>query len=82
MTDFEKKRLEFDFFGFIKKNFAKPRQCKNIDELRFYIKELADKIEDMKVSQGYVPNSAYQLLAEYNRIQNKILFTEFKNTYQ
>ncbi|MEM6524558.1 MAG: hypothetical protein AAGF85_08820 [Bacteroidota bacterium] len=81
MTDFEKKKLEFDFFGFIKKNFVKPRQCKNIDELRFYIKELSDKIEEMKMNHGYVPDSAYQLLADYNRLQNKILFTEFKNTY-
>ena len=81
MTNFEKKKLEFDFLVFFKKNFVKPRQCKNIDELQFYIKELSDKIEEMKGKFNHVPDVAYQLLTEYNQLQNKILFTEFKNTY-
>lgn len=81
MTGFEKKRLEFDFFGFVKKNFVKPQQCKNIEELQFYVKELSDKIEQMKGRYDYVPEAAYKLLSEYNRLQNKMLFAQFKNTY-
>ena len=81
MTAFERKKLEFDFFGFVKKNFVKPRQCKNIEQILFYIKELTEKIEHMKHQHNYVPESAYKLLSDYNRLQNQMLFVEFKNTY-
>ncbi|MEM9389625.1 MAG: hypothetical protein AAGA02_04080 [Bacteroidota bacterium] len=81
MTAFERKKLEFDFFGFVKKNFVKPRYCKNIEQIQFYIKELSEKMEYMKDHYDYVPESAYKLLAEYNQLQNRLLFTEFKNTY-
>ena len=54
MTAFERKKLEFDFFGFVKKNFVKPRQCKNIEQIQFYIKELTEKItvHDKTLSAG------------------------------
>ncbi len=81
MTDFEKKKLEFEFNQFAKRNFEKPRNCKNIDQIRFYIEELSQKIEEFKSSFDYVPDSAYMLLSQYNRLQNQMIFAEFKNSY-
>lgn len=81
MTEYEKKKLDFDFIGFTKRNFVKPKQCKNIEQIQFYVKELTEKIGQMKDQHQYVPDQAYRLLTEYNQLQNKLLYDEFKNTY-
>lgn len=81
MSEFEKRRLTREFELFASKNFEKPRNCKNLDQIRFYIDEVSQKVNEFKERFNYVPDSAYSLLAQYNSIQNSILFNEFKNTY-
>ncbi|MEL7004502.1 MAG: hypothetical protein AAFN93_17475 [Bacteroidota bacterium] len=81
MESYEKKRLDRQFELFTKKNFEKPSKCKNLEEIRFYIQELSLEIEQMKKDFNYVPNAAYELLSQYNRLQNKLVFADFKNTY-
>ncbi len=75
------RELDMDFRKFTEKNFEKPSKCKNIDQARFYVKELSNIIRDFKERFNYVPNNAYSLLAQYNQIQNRILFQDYKNTY-
>lgn len=81
MSEFEKKKLEFEFNKFARMNFEKPRNCRNIDQTRFYIHELSNKIEEMESVHGYVPETAYTLLAQYNKVQNQFVYEHFKNTY-
>lgn len=81
MKTYDKKRLDRQFEMFTKKNFEKPSRCKNLDEIRFYVQELSFEIEQLKKEFNYVPNSAYELLSQYNRLQNKMVFAHFKNTY-
>jgi len=81
MEPYQKKRLDRQFELFTKKNFAKPSKCKNLEEIRFYIQELSLEIEQLKKEHGYVPNAAYELLSQYNRLQNKLVFAHFKNAY-
>ncbi len=81
MTEYEKKKLEFEFNSFAKRNFEKPGNCRNIDQIRFYVQELSQRIEEMKTTSGYVPDAAYRLLAQYNKVQNKLVYEYFKNTY-
>ena len=81
MSEFEKKKLEFEFNKFARMNFEKPRNCKNIDQARFYIRELSRKIEEMESNCGYVPDTAYTLLSQYNKVQNQFVYEHFKNTY-
>lgn len=81
MSEFEKRRLEREFQLFASKNFEKPRKCKNLDQIRYYVKELTDKVNELQIKYNYVPDSAYSLLASYNTLQNNMLFSDFKNTY-
>lgn len=81
MSEFEKKRLDREFEIFASRNFEKPRRCKNLEQARYYVQELSDKVSDLKKRFNYVPESAYSLLAQYNQIQNKLIYREFKNTY-
>ena len=81
MSEFEKKRLDQEFQSFTKKNFESPKKCKNLDQIRFYVQELSSKMEEFKSRFNYVPNNAYSLLTQYNTIQNRIVFTNFKNSY-
>ena len=82
MSDYEKLKLEVELKNFTSKNFVKPSDCRNIDQIRFYIKELCSKIEEYERRFNYVPQSIYSLLANYNRVQSNMIYVEFRNTYE
>ena len=81
MSDLEKRRIDREFELFAMRNFEKPRKCKNLDQVRFYLQEVANKVQDFKAEFDYVPQRAYELLAQYNALHNSMVFAEFKNTY-
>jgi hypothetical protein len=77
MTTTERKLVEADLKDFTSRNFEKPLDCKNLDQIRFYVRELCLKIEELENRFEYVPNSAYSLLAQYNMRQNSMINKEF-----
>lgn len=81
MRDFERKKLEMEFRSFTSRNFEKPADCRNADQVRFYVRELCDKIEEYNMRFNYVPGWAYSLLAQYNARQNAFLHREFRKSY-
>ena len=81
MTRFEQKRLDLEFNKFTRMNFDKPQQCRSIQQIRYYMKELSDKINDFKRSFNYVPNSAHTLLTQYNAAQNRLIHRNFQKVY-
>lgn len=81
MSEFEKKHLEIELKNFTSRNFVRPSECRNQDQIRFYIKELCDRIEDYRKRFNYVPNTAYSLLSQYNSRQNSMLYRDFIRTY-
>jgi hypothetical protein len=81
MTLYERQRIELELKQFASRNFERPAACRNLDQLRFYVRELCLKIEEFEQRFNYVPNSAYALLAQYNERQNNMLHLEFKNSY-
>jgi hypothetical protein len=81
MSEFEKKHLDLELRKFTRQNFVKPSECRNLDQIRFYIQELCTRIEDYKRRFNYVPGTAYALLSQYNSKQNAILYREFVNSY-
>jgi hypothetical protein len=81
MSTYEKKRLELELSRFASQNFECPSQCKNLDQIRFYVRELCIKIEEFERQFKFVPNNAYALLAQYNEKQNNMLRYEFVNSY-
>jgi hypothetical protein len=81
MTDFERKKIEMELKVFTSRNFEKPSNCKNPEQIRFYVRELCDKIQELEHRFNYVPNWAYALLAQYNTVQNTMINVEFRSSY-
>ena len=81
MSDYERKYLEQELTAFTSRNFERPIDCRNLDQIRFYIRELCLKIEEYQKRFNYVPGDAYALLAQYNAKQNSIIHKEFLSTY-
>lgn len=81
MTNFEKTRLDVTLQDFTTRNFEKPSDCRNLEQIRFYIRELCLKIEEYETRFDYVPELAYKLLTRYNMVQNSLLYEDFHNTY-
>lgn len=81
MSEFEKKTLEREFSTFARRNFEKPKKCRDLEQIRFYVNELSLQMEELKSRCNYVPKAAYTLLAQYNAIQNRMVFANFKNSY-
>jgi hypothetical protein len=81
MTDYERKKIESELKMFASRNFIKPSECRNLEQIRFYVRELCLKIEELEGRFNYVPGFAYTLLAQYNSMQNGILNTEFRAMY-
>jgi hypothetical protein len=70
-----------DFKVFTTRNFERPTNCRNLDQIRFYVKELCSKIEEYESRFNYVPQSVYSMLSQYNMAQNRLIEVEFKNAY-
>jgi len=82
MTDkLNEKRVERELKLFIDRHFVSPNKCKDLKQIQFYIRELSQKIEYLKENFNYVPDLAYNLLTEYNRIQNKTIHFTFQRLY-
>ena len=78
MSKYEKRVLEIEFQKFTRMNFEKPSKCKSLGQIRYYIKELTDKMEDTKRKWNYVPALAYTLLSQYNTRQNALIFSNYQ----
>jgi hypothetical protein len=81
MSEFEKKKLEMELKSFVSKNFERPADCNNLDQVRFYIRELCVRIEDYQQRFSYAPELAFLLLAQYNARQNSMLYKDYVNSY-
>lgn len=81
MSEFEKKHLESELKAFATRNFVRPSECRNLEQIRFYITELCERIEEYKKRFNYVPNTAYALLSQYNLRQNAMLYRDFIRNY-
>ncbi len=81
MSEFERKKIEMELRAFINKNFEKPGECRNPEQVRFYIRELCTRIEELKNRFDYVPESAYALLAQYTARQKSFVYRDFVSSY-
>lgn len=81
MREYECKKIELELKKFTSMNFVKPSECRNLEQIRFYVGELSLKIEELEKRFNYVPAWAYSLLAQYNAAQNSLLLMEFRNSY-
>lgn len=81
MNDYQRKRIEMEWKSFIHSNFDKPGACRNLEQIRFYIREITLRMESQMQLHNYVPDWVYSTLAQYNDAQNKILLADFQKHY-
>lgn len=70
MSDFEKNSIEHDLQIFTSRNFEDPSDCRNLEQIKFYVQELGQKISELEKRFNYVPGWAYALVARYHAKQN------------
>jgi hypothetical protein len=81
MNDYQQKRIEMEWKEFVLSNFERPCACRNLEQIRYYIREITIRMASEKKRHDYVPDWAYAMLAQYNDVQNKILLADFQKTY-
>ncbi len=81
MNTFEQKLIDNDFRKFTSLNFEQPKRCKSLGQLQYYVRELTQKIKELKSRFNYVPEKAFILLAEYNRKLNSLIFKNYQEVY-
>jgi hypothetical protein len=79
MSNSIKQRINKMFQRFVKKELKHPLKCNDLDRLRFYVQGLAEMLTGLEQEHGHVPNAIYQLLSEYNRVQNVLINEHFEN---
>lgn len=81
MSTYEKKQIDTEFKKFTSLNFEKPTKCKSLGQLHYYVKELSQKIKELKRRFNYVPDRAFLLLTEYNQMLNNLVFKNYQEVY-
>ncbi len=81
MSTYEKKKIDNDFKKFTSLNFEQPKRCKSLGQLQYYVKELTQKIKELKSRFNYVPEKAFILLTEYNKKLNSLIFKNYQEVY-
>jgi len=81
MTACERIKIDFELKAFTIKNFEKPSECRNLDQIRFYSNELCLKIEAYENQFNFVPVWAYALLEQYTLQQNSLTEPPLKIAY-
>lgn len=81
MSTYEKIKIDKDFKKFTSLNFEQPKKCKSLGQLQYYVLELTQKIKDLKNRFNYVPEKAFTLLTEYNKMVNNLIFKNYQEVY-
>jgi hypothetical protein len=81
MSGYQKKRIDTEFKKFTSLNFETPKKCKSLGQLHYYVKELTQKIKELKGRFNYVPDRAFTLLTEYNQMLNTLIFKNYQEVY-
>lgn len=81
MTDYERVEIESQLKSFTLRHFERPSACRDLEQVRFYVRELCVRIEDLEGRFNYVPEWAYHLLEQYSAQQDAMVSSAFRNTY-
>jgi hypothetical protein len=75
------KTVEREFRKFAKTTLVSPRKCKKIEQTRYNIHELHMKINELREKFNYVPDDARLLFNEYQVIQDRMVFENYRKSY-
>jgi hypothetical protein len=73
MNVYVQNQIDLELRSFTTAHFVKPCECRNLDQARFYARELCARLEELEKRFDYVPHWAYALLAQYNTVQHTML---------
>jgi hypothetical protein len=76
------KKAEKEFKRFVKHNLLKPEKCKRIDQTNYCIRQMHTMIHEFKRKFNYVPASARLMFNEYQNIQDRMVYENFRQSYQ
>jgi len=75
------KKAEREFKRFVKHNLIKPRKCKRIDQANYCIQRMHTIIQEFKLEFNFVPKSAQLMFYEYQNIQDRMVYENFRQSY-
>ncbi len=81
MSTYERKQIDKEFKNFTHLNFEAPKKCRSLGQLQYYVKELSQKIKELKNRFNYVPERAFLLLTEYNQMLNSLIYKNYQEVY-
>ena len=76
------KIIEREFKRFAKSTLVSPRKCKKLEQTRHNIFELHKKINELNDKFHYVPDDARLLFNEYQSLQERMIYENYKKHYQ
>ena len=76
------KMAEKEFKRFARRNLVHPKKCTRIEQTQHFISELHHIFKEYKARFNYVPPSAQLMFNEYQNIQDRLVYENFKQTYQ
>jgi hypothetical protein len=68
----ERQKIEEELKDFTSRNFESPGNCRNPEQINFYVNELRSKIVDYEARFNYVPEWVYTMLAQYDVTQKHL----------
>ncbi len=77
-----KKLVEKEFKSFARQNLLKPVECKRIDQANRCIDQMHCLISEYKLRFNFVPASAQVMFTKYQNIQDRMVYENFRDTYQ
>jgi hypothetical protein len=73
MTPTEQNKIDTELKSFTSRHFERPAACRNVEQVRFYVRELCVRIEELEEQFNYAPEWAYGLLAQYSARQDAMI---------
>jgi hypothetical protein len=75
------KTIQKEFRRFARTNLISPGKCKKLEQTRHSISTLHKKIVELNSRFNYVPDDARLLFNEYQTIQDRKIFENFRRDY-
>ena len=76
------KSAEKEFRKLAKRRLLKPAKCKGIQETNYCIQQMHSIIQELKFKFDYVPHSARLRFNQYQNIQDRMVYENFRQSYQ
>jgi hypothetical protein len=77
----QEKQAEKEFKRFAKRHLMHPKRVRRIEQTQHFIYELHKLINDYRLRFNYVPDEAHLMFSEYQNIQDRMVYENFRQTY-